>query len=222
MDVDYNNFAETFAQSREDMKWPEILYFFSLLEKYQGIIDVACWNGRLIKQYNDYFWQNPAHYLWIDSSDKLLDVAKSTYNGCTFITWSMEDSASYFFISDIFWDIKKNIFCIAWLHHIVSMDDKIQTLLHWYRYLHPWEKVYMTNWALESSYNIDIYKHARIADSENQFWAHDFSIKIGWNYRWYHSFTLTELEYLASKTWFLIVENTLFHQGKNFITILER
>lgn len=222
MEVDYNNYAETFARSRQNMKWPEISYLLSFLEKGEWVIDVACWSGRLIQAYKEHFWFYPHYYYWIDASEKLLKEARGIYPWFDFFTWSMEDSQVYDWCDKVFLDAKKSIFCIAGLHHIMSLEDRLLTLSHWYNCLKPWETVCMTNWALESPRNKNTYKNALVQNSENEFWSHDFSIKIGKYYRWYHSFTLTELEYLASEAGFHIIENWLFSWEKNFITLLRR
>lgn len=55
MSVDYNIFAKKFAHSRKDMKWEEVEYFFSLIQKDESILDVACGSGRLLEHYTKYF-----------------------------------------------------------------------------------------------------------------------------------------------------------------------
>jgi hypothetical protein len=78
----------------------------------------------------------------------------------------------------------------------------------------------MTNWALNSELNYEKYQKSIIEWSKNDFWWLDYSIKI-WEFtRYYHCFSLEELEYLSKKSWFEIVENRLFDNNRNFITIL--
>ena len=80
----------------------------------------------------------------------------------------------------------------------------------------------MTNWALNSELNSKKYSESVIKKSENKFWSTDYNI-VFWEYdRYYHCFDLKELEYLAQKPWFKIIENRLFDSQKNFITILEK
>lgn len=55
MSVDYNNFAQTFAASRKNMKWEEVEYFFSTLQGGESIVDIACGSGRLLEQYSAFF-----------------------------------------------------------------------------------------------------------------------------------------------------------------------
>lgn len=74
----------------------------------------------------------------------------------------------------------------------------------------------MTNWALNSDLNFEKYEKSIIKDSKNEFWSLDYNIKI-WEFeRFYHSFSLEELEYLFQKTWYEIIENKLFDNKRNF------
>jgi len=57
---------------------------------------------------------------------------------------------------------------------------------------------------------------------QNNFWSTDYSIKIGQDSRYYHCFTLKELEFLSQKVWFAVLENRLFLWERNYITILEK
>lgn len=222
MSIDYNPFAKTFSSSREQIRWPEIEYFFSKIDQQGAIVDVACGNGRFIDAYREYFWKDPDVYMGIDLSEKLLEQARSRHPNFCFSLWDMTDKSVYASISQHFGNSKKNIFCIAWFHHIKNFEDRIQTLENIYTYMQSWEKLYMTNWALESPLNIHAYKNSAIYGSENQFLSRDFSIKIGKYFRFYHSFHLDELNYLAQKTNFHILENRLFDNERNFVSIFQK
>ena len=93
---------------------------------------------------------------------------------------------------------------------------------YWAYRLEDWGYLFMTNWALNSEINNEKYKDSIIDNSLNNFWSKDYMIKF-WEYnRYYHCFDLKELEYLANKTWFKIIENKLFENKKNIITILKK
>jgi peroxiredoxin family protein len=83
-------------------------------------------------------------------------------------------------------------------------------------------KIFMTNWALNSELNNEKYKNSQIKNSKNNFWSLDYNIKIGKFDRFYHCFNLKELEFLAKNSWLKIIENRLFENNRNFITILEK
>jgi hypothetical protein len=79
----------------------------------------------------------------------------------------------------------------------------------------------MTNWALNSELNSEKYKNSVIKNSKNEFWSEDYNIKIGEFTRFYHCFSSDELEFLFKETWFEVVENRLFENGRNWVSIIE-
>jgi hypothetical protein len=82
--------------------------------------------------------------------------------------------------------------------------------------------IFMTNWALNSELNKEKYNNAIIKDSKNQFWSLDYNIKL-WEYnRYYHCFNLDELEYLFKKNNFEIIENRLFENNRNIISVIKK
>ncbi len=224
----YDNFAHTFSESRKNMKWEEIEYFLTKYAPFGDVLDIGCGNGRLfweLKKQENCF-QN---YLWIDASEKLLDEAKEIYKNkqeSISVNWKL--LTENFQLLDM-----RNIpllpinsfdtlFFIASFHHLEKIEERIQVLQDANNLLKNWGKIFLTNWALESNFNREKYSQSKIPWSENDFWGSDFQIKIGEFQRYYHSFTLGELEYLSKKAWFQIIENRLFDTEKNFITILQK
>jgi hypothetical protein len=75
---------------------------------------------------------------------------------------------------------------------------------------------------LSSELNKEKYNKSVIEKSENEFWAFDYSIKI-WEYqRYYHGFSVQELEYLFQETWYEILENREFENQKNFVSVIKK
>ncbi len=110
------------------------------------------------------------------------------------------------------------IFFIASFHHLDSLEKRERLMSNLKNILNKNWIVFMTNWALKSEVNFEKYKDDEIKNSQNQFWSLDFNIKF-WEYlRYYHCFSLEELEYLIKKPWFQIIENRLFDSKKNFIS----
>ena len=216
MTVDYNNFAKSFADSRKNMKWAELEYFFSHMQQ-GSILDIWCGSGRLIEQYNEYFWNLPKAYLWLDLSQGLLDEAKKRYSKMNFTQGNMLN-----IINISKWSKFSNVFLIASFHHLQSINDRVLFLHNLYQVLDDWARVYMTNWALNSSFNKKRYISSHIFWSENKYGSIDYNIKIGKEMRYYHCFSLEELESLSRKAWFKLIENRLFEGERNFITILEK
>ncbi len=69
----------------------------------------------------------------------------------------------------------------------------------------------MTNWNLR--------EQLRYADSHRG--DGDYDIKIGKFSRYYHGFTIVELESLFLEAGYRIVENRVFEGGRNIVSILE-
>ena len=216
MSVDYNKFAETFSKSRKNMKWEEIDYFLSFLEwkKNIKILDIWCWNWRFLKFLKEKEI-NFEEYIWVDLSEWLLEQANFEHPKNRFLHLNMLDLDK---IKEKF----DYIFFIASFHHLDNLEDRLIVLKKAYDLLEKWWKIFMTNWALNSELNKEKYEKSIIKDSKNKFWSIDYNIKI-WEYnRYYHCFSLAELEYLFKKAWFEIIENRLFENKRNFISIAQK
>lgn len=214
--VDYSKFAKTFSNSRRNMKWEEIEYFLNFLrwKKDLKILDIWCWNWRLL-------WElikneiNISDYLWIDLSNWLLDEAKKSFLWYDFLELNMLNLEK---INKKF----DSIFLIASFHHLKNIQERLKVLKMINGLLEINWKVYITNWALESKLNLEKYKSSKIELSENEFKNFDYNIKIWDSSRYYHCFSLEELEYLFTNTWFNILENFLYENEKNFVSIIEK
>lgn len=216
MTVDYNKFAKSFADSRKNMKWAELEYFFSHMQQ-GSILDIWCGSGRLIEQYNGFFWTFPKEYLWVDLSEWLLEEARKMYPKISF------QQANMLNISNITkWDKFSNAFLIASFHHLQSIHERESFLHNLYQVLDDWARVYLTNWALDSNVNKTKYANSQIFNSVNKFGSTDYNILFWDNHRFYHCFSLDELESLSKIAWFTILENRLFDWDRNLITILEK
>lgn len=214
--VDYNKFAKTFSSSRKNMKWEELDYFLDFIEKKKNIsiLDIWCGNWRLLSHLKDSNL-NEIEYLWVDLSKWLLDEAKIIHIDSDFQKLNMINIDS----------IKKKfdvIFLIASYHHLNNLKDREDVLKKISNLLLDWWIVMMTNWALNSELNKERYSKSIIDWSKNTFWSLDYNIKIWEFVRYYHCFDLWELEYLSEKSWLTLVENKLFSNNRNFITILKK
>lgn len=99
---------------------------------------------------------------------------------------------------------------LASFHHLESQVERIQVLKDIKKLLHPNSRIYMTNWNLREQTR---YEKSHRGDG-------DFDIKIGEFSRYYHGFTLVELEELFKETDYRIIENRIFEGGRNFIAII--
>lgn len=184
-------------------------------------------------------------YIWIDASEKLLQEANKSYlvipseagiykKEATILkdltsSGEWQKGVKFSFQLLDMKDISKlqensfdSIFFIASFHHLEKLEERLQVLQDTRKIVKTGGKIFLTNWTLESDFNKEKYKHSKIRWSENEFWGADFQIKIWEFQRYYHSFTLWELESISKKAWFQIIENRLFETERNFVTILQK
>jgi len=236
--VDYNNFAKTFSNSRKNMKWEEIDYFLDNYFKEElpwKILDIWCWNWRFLWALKNKFSEiNNKNYIWVDLSIWLLEEAKKIHTDFeeNFLELNMLDIDSPLLTKEGTRGLS-NIFFIASFHHLNNIEDREEVIKKAYDLLEDWWRIFMTNWALNSELNKKRYSAAIMNNEEiiEMFWKDistknfnsvEFNIKLWDNDRYYHCFDLKELEYLAEKNNFKIIENRIFDNKRNFITILEK
>ncbi len=224
-------------------------YLEEKLNSSLSILDVWCGNGRLLNSITNYKLQI-TNYIGIDLSSELLNEAKKLHSGYDFLELDMLNlkklchtefiSGSFKLDSFINNEVNANnyfndsesssewqslfdiIFFIASFHHLQTIDERLEVLNQAKDLLKEWWLIFMTNWDLNAWKNKEKYKSSIIKDSENEFWSLDFDIKIGDFSRYYHSFSIQELEYLYKKSWFEIIENRLFDTEKNIISIIKK
>lgn len=213
--VDYNDFAKTFAKSRKNMKWEEIYYFFNKIWKFEwlNILDIWCWSWRLVSHIKDYFDGN-FYYTWIDSSSDMISEAKKEHSNYEFFTQNMKEISL-----EKKYDL---VFFIASFHHLKTIDERIEVLNNLKKIFKKDSIIFMTNWSLNSEINNEKYFSSKIPSSENEFWSSDYNIKIWEFYRYYHCFSLEELEYIFKEAWFQVIENREFENKRNFISIIKK
>ncbi|MDD5213252.1 MAG: class I SAM-dependent methyltransferase [Candidatus Gracilibacteria bacterium] len=211
LQVDYNNFAKTFSKSRENMKWEEIEYFLGNYDlEAKSVLDIGCGNGRFlsaIKEKNINFGK----YLGLDLSSGLLEEASKLHPENEFLNLNMLDLDK---IESKF----DTIFFIASFHHLQKLEDRIEVLKKARNLLSEDGKIFFTNWNLIGQ---EKYKKSKIENSQNEFLSLDFNIKIGEFDRYYHGFSLKELDYLFKEALFELIENRVFDSGRNIISIVK-
>lgn len=235
----YDAIARWFAKSRKNMKWDEIDYF---VEKYFperqneiSVLDVWCGSWRLYEQFcsMDFLDERIWHidYFWVDLSPAMIEEAGKNFISDMFMVLDMEN------IDELEGNNFDFVFFIASFHHKKFLRERLKTMKNLEKILKPWSLVFLTNWALTSEVNKEKFKNSEISFIENdfeniadfeekqkekQFWSKDFSIKFWEFYRYYHSFTLEELEFIFKEANFEIVENRLFDNWRNFISVLRK
>lgn len=217
MKTNYDSVAKTFAQSRRGMSWPEIDEIMKYIRLYdvktESILDIWCGSGRLLEslQKHDITWS----YLWIDVSSWLIDEAAKDFPENAFRLLDMKDVSSLEQKFDC-------VFLIASFHHLQTYEERQQVLRQLQEILCEGGYVFFLNWYLIGWQNSKKYHSSIIKDSFSDYGSQDYSIKIGKSMRFYHWFSLSELEKLADETSFELVLNSICEGERNILTILRK
>ena len=202
--MSYDAFATTFSNSRKNLHWPELEYIIEDIKdnEYRSILDVGCGNGRFLKE-SEKLWYIADQYLGVDNSEGMILEARKLHPESHFEAIWMQDMVNIEGSFDA-------IVFLASFHHLESQVERIQVLKDIKKLLHPNGRIYMTNWNLREQSK---YEKSHRGNG-------DFDIKIGEFSRYYHGFTLIELEELFKETEYEIIENRIFEGGRNLISIL--
>lgn len=212
----YDNFAKTFSKSRKNLKWAEIDAILEILknENLTKILDIGCGSGRFLENYKNFFENSPELYLGLDASEnmiieakKIIENEKSTKN---FFEVCEMQKLEKFFEKNNFPKFDAIIF-LASFHHLENENERIEVLKSAKKFLNENWKIFLTNWNLLEQ---EKYQNSHL-------WNGDFKIKIGEFDRYYHSFSLEELEQIFEKCELKIEKNEIFEGWRNIFSILK-
>lgn len=133
---DYNAIASDFSSTRRFV-WKGLEPLYHYASSGDKVLDLGCGNGRLLQIFRDI----DISYTGIDSSDKLIEIAKKTYPNSTFL---VADALHLPFTTNNF----DKIYSVAVLHHIPSENLRLEFLKGIKRVLHPGGSVILTVWDL--------------------------------------------------------------------------
>lgn len=211
----YDSIAPHFNLTRKKLLQPELFDFRKYLQDGQSILDIGCGSGRMLRILKDF----EIFYCGIDISSNQINYAKKEDTGkikkTEFIAKDILDAN----FDENSFDI---ILCIATFHHIKTKREKIALLKNIYKWLKPGGYLLMTNWNLFQNsyikYIINFQKH-----SWNDFLVpyRDGNGKLLTN-RFYHSFTISELKSLVSKTGFSLEKIEFSNNKNNIISICKK
>lgn len=226
---DYNNFAGQFSQTREYL-WDDIKHLLKYIKENDKVLDIGCGNGRLYHVLKE----KQAWYTGLDLSEELIKiataaagprlmaVAKTKYPEASFVVGDMK---KLLFLTDTF----DTVFCIAAFHHLATAEERLQALREMKRVVKPGGKILLVNWNLLGQWGI-----GKVEKGDFKRFGNDFSVP--WRNserkvlgeRFYHAFTLDEIELLCKEVR-LRVEQNLYSKkgsesdrenGENIITVL--
>lgn len=221
--MSYDAFASTFSQSRKNLRWGEIEYFVEYMKNIFptpmtmgdwggfspiSILDVGCGNGRFIDSLESS--EPPCSYLGIDASTGMIEEAKKLHPNNTFQVLDMKH------LEELSGEEKYDIIVfIASFHHLHTVQERAEVLEKTKKLLKRWGVVLMTNWNLRGEPLFSKYRNG-------YWWNGDFQIKIGAHERYYHGFTIAELDQLFQENGYEVIENRVFEGGKNIISIFTK
>ena len=203
---DYSLIAEDFSRTREK-PWEETKFLFDdYLIPGNKALDLGCGNGR----YFEFFKEKNVDYFGVDSSEKLIEIARNKYPEGKF---QLTEALCLPFPNNFF----DKIYSIAVLHHIPSEEFRLQVLKETRRVLKPEGLLILTAWKFHRSKELYLlFKYTilkLIGKSELDFndifepWGKKIK-------RYYHCFSKKELENLAAKSEFKIKESGIVKNDK--------
>jgi tRNA (uracil-5-)-methyltransferase TRM9 len=207
--TNYDHFAETFSNSRKNHPWPELNFITADIKNhgYISVLDIGCGNGRFLDSGEWDIDNSKLQYLGIDSSKGMIEEARRLHPEYEFDVCDMLELTNYHLPIPHY----EAIVFLASFHHLESREERLWVLQKTKSFLAPWGRVYMTNWNLRDQ---ERYKNSHR-------WDADYDIKIGEYSRYYHGFTLEELEELFTQAGYSVIENRVWEGGRNIVSMLE-
>lgn len=186
------------------------MYLKKFIKKGERILDLGCGNGRLFEIKND------AEYFGVDTSSKMIEIAKKSYpQGKFFVTSPL----SLPFQDQFF----NKVFCLSVFHHIPSFKYRMQFLKEIKRVLKKDGVLILSVWNLlpkkKTKWLLLKYTILKlIGKSKLDF----FDIFLPWKdsqgniiiQRYLHVFTLNSLKNTIQKAGFKVLEARILKRSK--------
>jgi tRNA (uracil-5-)-methyltransferase TRM9 len=203
---DYNLIAEEFSRTRQE-GWEEMKFLFTdFLIPGEKVLDLGCGNGRWFTFFQEY----KTDYIGVDSSKKIIKIAKKRYPKTRFQVANALDLP----FPNSFFD---KIYSIAVLHQIPSQDLRLQFLKEAKRVLKPEGLLILTVWKLHQKKELYLLLKYTILKLIGKSKIDFKDIFKPWGkkvQRYYHCFSKRELESLIKKVNFKVKEIGLVKNKK--------
>ena len=188
----YERIAEPFAASRQE-PWPEVLSFATALPEAARILDVGCGNGRHARML-----ASAGHrVVAVDFSGNLLRIGRRGSRGRTWshrIDWIQGEATTL----PLRAGTMDAALCVAVLHHLPNVDERVRALRELYRVLAPEARAFISVWAMDQPRFRKIVEARRHLPPETRG-----DVEVPWTMpdgvvipRYYHLFQEGELEEL--------------------------
>jgi len=193
---DYNLIAEDFSRTRKE-PWPEMKFLFAdFLIPGERVLDLGCGNGRWFSL----FQEKNIDYVGIDSSEKLIEIAKARYPKGKF---QVADALNLPFPNNFF----DKVYNIAVLHHIPSEELRLRFLSEVRRILKPGQLLILTVWKFHQRkelYLLFKYTILKLVGKSKLDFRDIFEPWGNKIERYYHCFSKKELIDLVTRAGFQI------------------
>ena len=220
----YNSEAKKYAETRKKF-WHEekaildaITPLFESNDKIR-VLEFGCGSGRFASLLNQQFpWQ--FDYVWIDLSDELLSYASKENPNLTFFQWDITKLIKNF--------EQESFDLIVWtssFQHIPTSKERSFLMKNFYRLLnYDWTLLMtnrsLSNWFMKKNWKIIMKTRLKSWLKLKNNKARDLMvprIDERWKVyeRFYHFFSLKELENLATFSWFTLKINTFIDWDGN-------
>jgi len=149
---DYDKIAQEFSATRWRI-WEEAEFLFNdYVMPGEKVLDLGCGNGRFFEFLKD----KDIHYIGVDFSEKLIEIAKNKYPKLKF---EVANALNLPFPNNYF----DKIYSIAVLHHIPSKQFRLQFLQEARRVLKSNGLLILTVWEPKSKKNLNLFlKHTAL------------------------------------------------------------
>lgn len=212
----YDKIARQFADTRTHV-WDDLKPLAQYAKDGDHVLDVACGSGRLYQ----IFAKNQVTYTGVDYSKELVNIAKQQFPKCKF---DCQDMTQLDFAPDTF----DAIYCIAAFQHLPNEEMRLQTLEKMKNIMKSGGRIILLNWNLYSDWAKDKYKKFEFQTQEFMIpWRTGGGEEIG--KRYYHGFTLEELQKLFDIAGFEVMEQfyikkgepSTLERGENIVSVLK-
>ena len=221
----YNSEAKKYAETRKKFWHEEKAILDAISPLFENndkvrVLEFGCGSGRFATLLNQNF-HDKFDYVWIDLSDELLSYASKDNPNLTFFQWDITKLIKNF--------EQESFDLIVWtssFQHIPTAKERSFLMKNFYRLLSYDGILLMTNWSLSSWFVKKNWKavwNARLKSrlKLNLSLARDIMVprtdKDGNIFeRFYHFFSLKELESLATFSWLSLKVNTFIDSDGNF------
>lgn len=181
----YNKIAKHFSDTRAFV-WDDLKPLKRYVKDGDRILDLGCGNGRLYQLFSDL----SIDYIGVDQSEELIKQAQTKFPDIRFETGEMTKL-----------DVEDNtfdaVYCIAAYQHLPDEQTRLAALNEMKRMAKQGGYIVMTNWNLFSQ---TAYKrHPQFAPGDFMIPWKDGKTGTTIAERYYHGFTVPELEALARK-----------------------